>query len=127
MRRIESVLIASEFSVIRSAYEAGVTYAVASLDSYSGLIGGLSATIRTGAHHAMEEGAIIQEVTALHVTIERIPWGSRSVSTSAQINVLRRLLLGSHEQVTSDSATGHWFGKVTNVSGFLRYLCVVCK
>ncbi|KAF9646963.1 hypothetical protein BDM02DRAFT_2841164 [Thelephora ganbajun] len=96
-----------------SAYEAGVTYAVVALDSYSGLIGGLSTTIRTGAHHSLEKGAIIQEVTALHVTIERDPWGSGYVSTSTQINVLRNLLLGSHQGVTSDSATGYWFRKVT--------------
>ena len=105
----------------RSAYEAGVTYAVASLASYSGLIGGLSATIRTGSHHALEKGAVIQEVTALHVTVHT-PWGSGSVSISTQIKVLRNLLLGSHGGVTSDSATGYWFGKVTRVSRVLRHL-----
>ena len=106
----------SELFTIRSAYEAGITYAVASLASYSGLIGGLSATIRTGARHALQKGAIIQDVTALHVTIERNPWGSGYVSTSTQINVLRSLLLGSHERATNDSATGYWFEKVTSVS-----------
>lgn len=108
--------ITPEFLVVRSAYEAGITYAVASLASYSGLIGGLSATIRTGARHALERGAIIQDVTALHVTIERTPWNAEYASTSTQINVLRKLLLGSHEGVTSDSDTGYWFGKATSVS-----------
>lgn len=117
------VVIASKPSTIRSAHEAGVTYAVASLASYSGLIGGLSATIRTGARHALEKGAVIQEVTALHVTIERTPWVSGYVSISTQVNVLRNLLLGSHEGVTSGSATGHWFEKATSVSLLLRYLC----
>ena len=113
---MQGAFIVSDLFPIRSAYEAGVTYAVASLASYSGLIGGLSATIRTGARHALERGAIIQDVTALHATIERIPWGSGYVSTSSQINVLRNLLLGSHEGVTKSSATGYWFGKVTTVS-----------
>lgn len=123
MQRFQGILITSEFSIARSAYEAGVTYAVASLASYSGLIGGLSATIRTGSHHALEKGAVIQDVTALHVTIERLPSESVYVSVSTQITVLRNLLLGSHKGVTSDSATGHWFGKVAKVSRFLRYLC----
>jgi len=114
--KIWDVFIVSEPFAIRSAYEAGVTYAVASLASYSGLIGGLSATIRTGAHHALEKGAIVQDVTALHVTLERDPWGSGYVSTSTQINVLRNLLLGSHKGVTRSSPTGYWFGKVTSVS-----------
>ena len=105
----------SNLFAIRSAYEAGVTYAVASLASYSGLIGGLSATIRTGARHALEKGAIIQEVTALHVTIQT-PRASGSVSISTQIKVLRNLLLGSHTGANSDSATGHWFRQVTKVS-----------
>lgn len=103
-------------SAIRSAHEAGVTYAVASLASYSGLIGGLSTTIRTGARNALEQGAIIQEVTALHVSIERYPWVLGYASTSTQINTLRNLLLGSHKGVAGDSATGHWFKKVTHVS-----------
>jgi len=111
----------SKLSTARSAYEAGVTYAVASLASYSGLIGGLSATIRTGAHHALEKGAVVQEVTALHVTLHK-SWGSGSVSISTQIKVLRSLLLGSDGGVTSDSPTGYWFGKVTSVSQVPRRL-----
>lgn len=114
--KMRNAFIISELFTIRSAYEAGVTYAVASLASYSGLIGGLSTVIRTGARHALEKGAIIQDVAALHVTVERDPWGSVYVSTSTQINVLRQLLLGSHKGVANDSATGYWFGKVTNVS-----------
>ena len=111
-------------STIRSAYEAGVTYAVVSLAPYSGLIGGLSATVRTGARHALEKGAIIQEVTALHATIERDPWASEYVSVSTQIGVLRNLMLGSHEGVTSGSATGHWFEKVASVSWLPTHLCL---
>jgi hypothetical protein len=112
-------------SAIRSAHEAGVTYAVASLASYSGLIGGLSATIRTGAHHALEKGAIVQEVTALHVTIERYPsvLGPGYASISTQVHVLRNLLLGSHKGVASDSATAHWFRKVAHVSKFSSHSC----
>lgn len=113
---VSAVFTVSEIFTIRSAHEAGVTYAVTSLAVRSGLIGGLSATIRTGARHALEKGAIVQEVTALHVTIERDPWDSGYVSISTQINVLRNLLLGSHKGVRNDSTTGHWFGKVTGVS-----------
>lgn len=119
------MFVIPDISTIRSAYEAGVTYAVASLASYSGLIGGLSATIRTGAHHALERGAIIQEVTALHATVERYPWGSGYVSTSTQITVLRSLLLDSHKGVTGNSATGHWFGKAADVSLTFRDIYVV--
>ena len=117
MRNIYGVTINLTFTT-RSAYEAGVTYAVASLASYSGFIGGLSATVRTGTRHALEKGAIIQEVTALHVTIQT-PRTSGSVSISTQIKVLRNLLLGSHEGVTSDGVTGYWFGKVTGVGRVL--------
>lgn len=102
-------------SHFRAAYEAGITYAVASLDLYSGLIGGPSATIRTGSRHALEKGAIVQGVTALHITIERYPLKSEYVSTSTQIGVLRTLLLGSHRGVQDDSATGHWFREVVDV------------
>jgi len=62
----------------------------------------------------LEKGAIVQEVAALHVTIERNPWGSGYVSISTQIKVLRDLLLGSHEGTTSDGATEYWFREVTN-------------
>lgn len=88
----------------------------------SGLISGLSATIRTGARHALEKGAVVQEVTALHVTIERNPSEPGYVSTSTQINVLRNLLLDSHKGVANDSNTGHWFGKVTGVSRVSKIL-----
>jgi len=111
---MRDAFIVSELFATRSAYEAGVTYAVASLAPYSGLVGSLSATVRTGARHALEKGAIIQDVTALHVTIKCVPFGSGCVSTSTQINVLRNLLLGSHKGVARDSPTGYWFGKVTN-------------
>lgn len=48
---------------------------------------------------ALEEGVIVQEVTALHVTAEWFPRADEYVSTSAQVKVLRKLLLGSHKGV----------------------------
>jgi hypothetical protein len=54
------------------------------------VIAGLSTTFRTGGKHALDKGALIQEVTALHVAVGR----PSDVSVSEQIAALRRLLLG---------------------------------
>ncbi|KIJ18775.1 hypothetical protein PAXINDRAFT_71407 [Paxillus involutus ATCC 200175] len=74
------------------AYRAGVTSAITAPTSY-GLVSGLSTVFFTGAAHALEEGAVIQETAALHINIGHSRSGSPSVST--QIAALRRLLLGS--------------------------------
>jgi hypothetical protein len=76
----------------RLAYRAGVTSAITAPTSY-GLVSGLSTVFFTGAAHALEEGAVIQETAALHINIGHSRSGSPSVST--QIAALRRLLLGS--------------------------------
>ncbi|OSC98900.1 carbohydrate esterase family 9 protein [Trametes coccinea BRFM310] len=71
------------------AYRSGVTTAITPPRS-NGFLAGLSAAFSTGGRHKLEEGALLQEVGALHVAIH--PVGTPSVST--QIAALRRLLLG---------------------------------
>jgi hypothetical protein len=106
----------------RAAYRAGVTYATSSLykstnfDEASTYIGGLAATFRTGAAHALEPGAIIRRISALHVHVGRPSpvWAPfQAVSVSTQIAVLRRLLL---DGVSEDEETGRWFKKAADVS-----------
>ncbi|KAF8663419.1 hypothetical protein AX16_000991 [Volvariella volvacea WC 439] len=99
------------------AYRHGVTMATSSLQRSfhlggppNQIISGLSVSFRTGAPHVVDSGAIIQDVSALHVSIGRAnPLSNeRAVSVSSQIGGLRRLLFGweSHDQ-----ETGHWFRK----------------
>ncbi|KAH6915125.1 hypothetical protein BKA70DRAFT_566770 [Coprinopsis sp. MPI-PUGE-AT-0042] len=98
------------------AYHSGVTMATSSLAKpiYLGglsshLISGLSAAFRTGASHAMEVGAVIQDVVALHVVVGKShPLIPSTMSVSTQIATLRRLL---HGWESTDQETGHWFRK----------------
>jgi hypothetical protein len=81
-------------------------------------LAGLSSTFRTGSGH-LEKGAIIQDVTALHVKIGR-PKPSEGIagpSLSTQIAGLRRLLSGWESKETE---TGYWFNKAA-VVGFLEF------
>ncbi|TFY72584.1 hypothetical protein EVG20_g397 [Dentipellis fragilis] len=71
----------------RLAYRAGVTKAITA-PQHRRFFAGLATLFSTGARHKLEEGAIIQEVTALHVAISH--FGVPSVST--QIATLRKLL-----------------------------------
>ncbi|KAI0797030.1 hypothetical protein C8Q75DRAFT_796702 [Abortiporus biennis] len=89
------------------AHLAGTT-----LSSISSLLSSpytLTSTFRTGSLNALEDGAIISDGNALHVTIKRPGTGFRagggSVSISAQIKVLRDLLLKG-EGVFGDVAKG---------------------
>ena len=116
-----------EHLVPRLAHRAGVTYATSSLlkntlfGGPTNLFGGLAVTFRTGAAHALESGAIIKPVTALHISITRpAPYRpvAPAVSVGTQISVLRRLLL---EGVDENTETGHWFKKAAEVRG-----CRVC-
>ncbi|KAL7282640.1 hypothetical protein ACG7TL_004113 [Trametes sanguinea] len=98
------------------AHRAGVTYATTSfvkspLFLRGKLIGGLSTTFRSGAPHALERTAIIKPVTALHVSIGRVPPSSyvpHAPSLSMQIATLRHLLLDGEDPRTP---TGEWFKK----------------
>ncbi|CAL1706960.1 unnamed protein product [Somion occarium] len=64
---------------------------------------GLSTTFSTAARNKLSEGAVIQDVNALHVSVRH--FGSPSVST--QIGTLRHLLLHP-----DDSHAGKWFKNV---------------
>ena len=55
-----------------------------------GFISGLSTAFNTGSPHKLAPGAVLQDVTAFHVSIDS---GASSVST--QIAVLRSLLKGN--------------------------------
>jgi len=59
--------------------------------SARGFLSGLSTAFATGAGHKLENGAVVQEIAALHV---RVGHFSSSPSVSTQIAALRRLLLG---------------------------------
>jgi len=92
------------------AYRAGVTTAITA-PSHRRFYAGLSTSFSTGAQHKLAEGAVIQDVTALHVSVRH--FGAPSIST--QIAALRRLLLEP-----GSGADGKWFrdvgeGKLTLV------------
>ncbi|CAE6420173.1 unnamed protein product [Rhizoctonia solani] len=70
------------------AHRAGVTTAVSAPVS-RGLFSGASVAFRTGAAHKLEDGAVVNPASALHL---RVSHGS-GVSVSTQIATLRRLLL----------------------------------
>ncbi|KAF5371159.1 hypothetical protein D9758_004121 [Tetrapyrgos nigripes] len=71
------------------AYRSGVTSAITSPQSF-GILAGLSAAFSTGASNRLAQGAVLQEVSALHMGLTI---GS-SVSVSTEITALRKLLLG---------------------------------
>ncbi|KAI0949512.1 hypothetical protein AcW1_009102 [Taiwanofungus camphoratus] len=73
------------------AYRHGVTMGItAPLHSF---FGGLSVAFSLGAAHKLEQGAVVQDVTALHVSINR---GNNGPSVSTKVATLRKLLLGPH-------------------------------
>ncbi|ESK94416.1 carbohydrate esterase family 9 protein [Moniliophthora roreri MCA 2997] len=101
----------------RRAYISGVTFAASCLmyplharEGDDAIIWGLSTAFRTGANHAFDRGAIVQDVVALNIRITRpSPFGlnaGRGISVSEQIAGIRRLLYG-WEGTQSD--TGKWF------------------
>ncbi|KAG7096769.1 hypothetical protein E1B28_004180 [Marasmius oreades] len=103
----------------------GVTAATSSLthplypstsESDRTVIWGLSTTFRTGGLHALEPGAILQEVAALHIRITRPSsvGGTtyRAISVSEQLAGLRRLLYGWESRETD---TGKWFRRAAEV------------
>ena len=77
-----------------------------SAPSYRGFYGGLSVAFSLGASHKLQKGALIQRITALHVTIRHM----KSISVSTQISALRRVLSGPHK-----GEAGIWFEKVVKV------------
>ena len=98
----------------RLAHRAGVTVATVSLSSkdqtfgHASMILGLSTTFRTGGAHALQKGAVVQNVAALHVALGRpSPLDNyAAASVSEEIATLRRLLFGFEDKKTQ---TGKWF------------------
>lgn len=78
--------------VSRLAYRSGVSTAITSPIS-SGLLGGLGTHFSLGAKHKLEYEAVLDDVTAVHVSV--LHWGT-GPSVSTQIAALRRLLLGPY-------------------------------
>ena len=75
------------------AYRSGVTYGVSSPKS-SGFLSGWGTAFGLGAGHRMETSAVLQEKTAIHVSVGT---QGRQPSISSQIAALRELLLkGEH-------------------------------
>ena len=70
------------------AYRSGATTGVTAPSS-EGFLAGLSTAFNTGLPHKLVKGAVLQDVTALHVAV-----GFSSPSVSTQIAALRSLLLG---------------------------------
>ncbi|KAJ6468411.1 carbohydrate esterase family 9 protein [Mycena sanguinolenta] len=87
------------------AYRAGVTSAIVS-PLATGVVGGLGVSFSLGAAHKLERGAVLHEVTAVHMTVSQSMSGP---SVSTQIALLRRLLLHP-----VDGPSKEWFLKVTN-------------
>lgn len=104
-RSISCSFLMSVNPIDRLAYRAGVTSAIVAPSSYGG--SGLGVEFSLGAAHKLERGAILQEVTGVHVTVLQALLGP---SVSTQIALLRRQLLRPVEGPSKE-----WFEKVTNV------------
>ena len=89
------------------AYRAGVTTGITA-PTHNRFYGGLGVSFSLGAVHKLEDGAIIQEVTGLHVSVRHF---GQTPSVGTQIATLRRSLLEP-----SDGQTGQWFKEVTEVT-----------
>ena len=80
-----SVVLTTGF---RLAYRSGVTTGITAPSS-RGFLAGLSTAFNTGRPHRLARGAVVQDIAALHVSID-----SSNPSVSTQISVLRNLLQG---------------------------------
>jgi hypothetical protein len=83
-------LYVSNLGTCRLAYRNGVTTAITA-PSGAGFLRGLSTAFSAGSPHALARGAIVQEETALHITISF----SLTPSVSTQIAALRSQLFES--------------------------------
>ncbi|KAF9481821.1 hypothetical protein BDN70DRAFT_830235, partial [Pholiota conissans] len=112
VRAIDGLMFATRNAL--TAYRSGVTLATASLSKPiylapdARIIAGLSVAFRTGAAHAMQRGAIVQDIASLHIVVGKSNPAFRGVSVSTQIASLRRLLYGWE---SSNQETGAWFKK----------------
>jgi hypothetical protein len=93
-------VLADELLCLRLAYRTGVTKAVVA-PVHRGFFGGLGTSFSTGAAHKLADSAVIQEVTALHVSVGH--FASRP-SISTQIAALRNLLLALPDDSIVDTS-----------------------
>lgn len=103
----QSFLCYSDYSWVfdRLAYRAGVTAAI-SAPPHGSFLGGLSVAFSTAPANKLEQGAVIQGVTALHVSV-----GHGSLpSLSTTVGALRRMLL---DPLGGDA--GYWIHALTQV------------
>ena len=82
--------------ICRLAYRNGVTTAVTAPSGNKGFLQGVSTAFSAGSPNALAKGAIIQEETALHITISL----TLAPSVSTQIAALRSQLF--------ESSLKHW-------------------
>ncbi|KAF4602114.1 hypothetical protein EYR40_005318 [Pleurotus pulmonarius] len=115
VRAMDALIFSTRNALV--AYRSGVTLATSSLrkNVFAGrtpVIAGISASFRTGFPHAMEQGAIVQTATALHISVGRalLLSGAGSVAVSEQMAGIRRLLMGWEDENTE---TGLWFKRAS--------------
>ena len=92
-------------------YHAGTTRGVTPPTSFT-FTSGLSVAFSTGAAHKLQRGAVIQDITAMHVSVGHYSSSGSEGSISTQIAALRRLLLGTAEQ---NGEEGYWWSRVREV------------
>jgi len=90
-------------SYYRLAYGAGVTTAVTA-PVPSGFLAGLGTAFSVAASHKLEQGALVQSITAVHVGV----YHGGPLSVSSQITTLRRLLAGG-----GAGEVGMWFQSIS--------------
>lgn len=100
----------------RLAYRSGVTKAITPPLSHS-FLGGLSTAFSLGSQHKLEQGAVVQDIVALHLSIGHSSTGS----IGTQIAALRYLLLQP-----SKGERGTWFDRVSKVGLRLGWPCRRC-
>jgi hypothetical protein len=87
IKAVDGLLFATRDALL--AYRYGVTSAVTAPSS-RGFLAGLSTVFSTVAANKLVEGAVIQQIAALHVALSL----NSQISVSTQIATLRGLLLG---------------------------------
>jgi hypothetical protein len=113
IRASDGLLFATRDALL--AYRNGVTSAVTAPSS-RGFLAGLSTVFSTAAANKLVDGAVIQDVAALHVALSL----SSGISVSTHIATLRGLLLGAGagdlaEQFSDVVAVCHLYGVLFNI------------
>ncbi|KAF7334286.1 Carbohydrate esterase family 9 protein [Mycena sanguinolenta] len=104
------------------AYRSGVTSAITAPTS-GGFLAGLSTVFSTGAAHKLVDGAVIQEVAALHVRLSL----SSVISVSTQIATLRELLLAEGEGPLARRFSDVAAVTIRRLRSYPQQLIVLCR